>query len=189
MQFLYTGAQSYQAPQPDANLSLGGFISGTVIPNGQMNNIFSDISYQTAKRKSIEVRGIVLKNTLGINATDVIFGYTYPDNVNFKIEVAFVTINAANPTMIEKIGNGQSNPYTGIFQEASIASIDNSVDIGSLVAGASIAIWLRRTMTGVFTPPTFADVPSEVAYWKALSDPAADQTQLTNIILKYTVNQ
>lgn len=192
MQFFYTGAQLFQAIQTDPNLSLGGYISNTIVPNNGANNIFSDISYQTAQQQRVEVKGLILKNTLGIDTTDVLFGYTYPANANFKVEVAFIQINPTNPQQIEKIPTSQSSPYFATFQEANIDtahSINNSVDIGPILNNGNVGVWFRRTLTGIFTPPTFQDVPTEMAYWQALTNPSADSTQLTNLIIKYTVNQ
>lgn len=189
MQFLYTGASTYLGQQTDPNLSLGGLISGTIVPNNVPDNIFSDISYQTAQQRRVETRGLILQNITGVDVTDIIFGYTYPATPNFKIEVAFVAINATTPQQIEKISNAQASPYFATFQEANIDngnSIDNSVDIGDMIANAMIAVWLRRTITGVFTPPSFASVQDEMAFWQALSNPSSDPTKLTNFIIKYT---
>lgn len=193
MQLLYTGASIFQGTQNDPNLSLGGYISGSVVPNNQSNNIFSDISYQAAQQKRIEVRGLILQNILGVDVADVIFGYQYPVNPNFKIEVAFVMINTSTPTQIEKISNSQSSPYFATFEEANIdpnaiPPIDNSIDIGSLANQAMIAIWLRRTILGPFSAPVFTDVPTQMAYWQALSAPNLDTAKLTNFQIKYTVN-
>lgn len=192
MQLLYTGASIYQGTQQDPNLSLGGYISNSVVPNNKPNNIFSDISYQAALQKRVEVRGLILQNVLGVNATDVVFGYQYPSSTpNFMIEVAFVTINPSTPTLIEKIPNAQCSPYFATFEVANIdpttdPPTNNSVDIGPLANQAMIAIWLRRTILGPFAPPMFTDVPTQMAYWQALSAPNLDTALLTDFQIVYT---
>jgi hypothetical protein len=192
MQFFYTGSSTFQGQQNDPNLSLGGFISSTVVSNNSLNNIFSDLSYQTVQQKRQEVRGLILKNTLGTDATTISFGYQYPDVPTFKLEVAFVAINLSTPQVIEKIANGQANPYFATFVEANMDlahGIDNSVDIGNLLNGTSVAIWFRRTVISSLTPPVFPDLQTEMAWWENITNPNADSSQLIKIIINYNTNQ
>lgn len=192
MQLLYTGASSFQAQQTDPSLSLGGYISSSIMPNNGMNSIFSDISWQGAKDRKVEVRGLILQNLLGFDVTDVIFGYQYPTDPNFTLEVAFVTVNPNTPQLIEKIPNGESSPYFATFVEANIdpsASVDNSVDIGPMANNTMIAIWFRRTILGMFTPPSFPDITTERDYWKNLADPTIDSIKSISLKIKYTFNQ
>lgn len=196
MQFYYTGSITYLGTQNDPSQSLGGFISATLVPNDQLNNLFSDLSWQTVVSKRPETRGLILKNTLGTDAIGVTFGYIYPANPTFKIEVAFVTLNPSNPQVIEKIPNSQASPYAATFTEANIDpshSIDNSVSIGDLLNGASIGLWLRRTPVSVFTPPTFGtddtSIQAEIAFWQGISDPKRSPLQQVQIKMNYQINQ
>jgi len=192
MQFFYTGASTYLGQQNDPNLSLGGFISNTVVSNGTLDNIFSDLSYQTVQQKRQEVRGLIFKNTINTDALSVSFGYQYPDAPTFKLEVAFVNINSNTPQIIEKIANGQANPYYATFVEANVDptnNIDNSVDIGDLLDGTSIAVWFRRKIVSGLTPPSFPDLLTEMQWWENFTNPEADSSQLIKLMINYNTNQ
>lgn len=188
MQFLYTGASNYQAAQNDSNLSLGGYISSSTVPNDQLNNLFSDISAQTSQQKRSECKGLILKNTLEAEVKDVIFGYKYPTNSNFKLEVAFVNINTNNPQQVEKIPTAQATPYYATFNELDITtSENNSQNIGDLNVNDSILIWFKRTILDSTSLPTFSTLDEEVEFWKLMSNPTYNQIKEIEFVIKYSV--
>ena len=45
-------ANSSEAPQTDVSKSLGGYISSSVVPNGNINALFDMISLMTLKNKN-----------------------------------------------------------------------------------------------------------------------------------------
>lgn len=190
MQLFYTGASSYLGTQNDPFQSLGGYISNSLVPNNQVNNIFGDLSWQNVRNKKVATRGLILKNTTGFDCTDVLFGYEYPaaPAATFKLEVAFVSINQ---NQIERIVNGESSPIMAVFEEANIlpSGPDNSLDVGALANNVMIGLWLRLTPLLPLTPPAFNTVDDQITWWKNVSDPDNSSLQTINIKIKYSYNQ
>lgn len=187
MVLYYTNSNTYLGQQNNPAESIGGFLSGSVVPNNFLGNLFSDISFNSVKQKRIDTRAIVLQNTTGVNVTNIIFGFKYPINPSFKLEAAFVTLDSTGQKM-EKLQNGNASPYNAVWQEPSIitAGPDNSVNIGDLAINVKLGIWLRRTMNGLINVPAFATIDDEIAYYKSITDPNYDFSQKIQLIIKYT---
>ena len=146
MRFLYTGASAFLKPQNNPSLSLGGFMSSTVLPNGRMNSLFSDGSYFGSKYGNVETKALILENESGVAVNNLKLGYKYTGNLDFMIEVAFVTLQAPDFQQIEKIGNVREMPYYASFIEANIEGlIDNSAALGTMVPSGKLGVWIRRT--------------------------------------------
>lgn len=186
MRFLYTGASAYNTKQDNPLLSLGGYISNTIVPNDRINNLFSDISYVGFLNKSQECKAFILENETGITAHNVRIGYKYPTNRIFKMEVAFVGLNPSAPQQIERIPSSFDAPYYAEFVEANIDTDDdpdNSVDIGNLVAGGRIAVWFKRN---IIEPATIDDY---FTYYKQLSQNPENTSKKIQLIIKYQIDQ
>src|SRR5579872_2493539 len=157
MQLFYTGASTYQAIQNDPYQSLGGYISSSPVLNNALNNIFGDVSGRAVQKKQIETRGLILRNTLGVDCTDVVIGYELPsqNSPNILLEIAFVSLSGVTPMSMEKINNREGSPIFATFENANIIApnVDNSIDIGSLANDAVIGIWLRLTIQGSIVLP------------------------------------
>ncbi len=146
MRFLYSGATAYLLPQNNISLSLGGFVSSTIVPNGRLNSLFSDGSYKAAKFGSVETKALILENETQAGVTGVTFGYQYSVDPDFKIEVAVVTLS--NNQSMEQLESIRDTPYYGTFYEANVDpdnNIDNRLDLGDIAAGSRLGIWIRRT--------------------------------------------
>jgi hypothetical protein len=146
MLYLYTGATTPGAVQNDIDLSLGGNVSSTPIPNS-LDNLFDDISWMAIENRSVETKAYVIANNTNVDVDNYTIGYTYPANAIFKLEIAPVTL--AGGTTMEKIGDSSSSPYYATFVEANIDpahSINNSQNLGTIAAGTSLGIWIRRTI-------------------------------------------
>jgi len=177
MQLLYTGAETPNAQQTNPNLSLGGYVSATVVNLTRANALFGDISYLSKYNKTPITRGFVLKNDSTDNATGVLVGYEYTPNNGYKLEVAFATL--AQPDQMEQIMSQGDTPYYAEFSEANLSTVnpifDNSVNVGTIAAGASLGMWLRLTpnagtkscetlLAEQTTPPSSANVVLKVTF-------------------------
>lgn len=184
MRLLFTGADSYLAKQIDPVKSLGGHISSSIIPNGKMNNLFSDISYITQQDLREEIRAIVLENKELQVAEDVLIGYEY-DSDNFEIEIAFVSLDN-NEEKMELLSYSDEEPYDAIFYDARKTNEeDKSVNIGNLGVDSRMGIWLKRKMKKT-SIPIFQNINDEIEYWKTLYD--KENQKEINLTIKYKID-
>jgi hypothetical protein len=89
MILFYTGADTANAPQINAEKSLGGFVSGSPIPNGKLNNLFSSISKSAVLGNKTEIRMIALQNLTGATLSNVSI-YTNTVGKSTKLQLAAV---------------------------------------------------------------------------------------------------
>lgn len=145
MKLFYTGAEYLDAIQTSSDRSLGGYKSVTQIPNGALNVLFTNISYQTLQKKIPEVRALILKNTSGSLAINITLYTEIISAVPFsKIEVAPVTVGADG--LMEKIMTGKSSPYD-IDQWYELDGAGNAaIIIDELADGEYLGLWIRRTV-------------------------------------------
>ena len=120
MMYFLTGAQSSikkgGSPQNDTSKSLGGYVSTTPVPNGELNAMFDLISQMTLEKRQPETIAIALVNQLDKPVNNVTMKVvTTVDNIaSFKI--AAVPINAE--MAMEKIPNRYALPMVGNFYNA-----------------------------------------------------------------------
>lgn len=143
LQFYYTGAFKAGDLQDDPFKSLGGYVSGSLIPNGNLNNIFSSISQFTKEKSTFEVIGVVLKNISQNNINNIILYSESEINSYCNLEVAVVALAQDNGGYyMEKISNRNSLPYNAVFYN--IEGVANKINIGSLAKDAMLGIWFKR---------------------------------------------
>jgi hypothetical protein len=118
MMFYLTGAssslaKSQEAPQPDTAKSLGGYVSSSLVPNGELNVLFDLISTYTINKHRDEYVAIGLVNkydkTMRNLRLSVIAG---PDDI-CRFDVAAVTLDS-NFAM-EQIPNRYAQPINAEF--------------------------------------------------------------------------
>jgi len=171
MKFYYTGGKVLNDWQPDAEKSLGNFISENEIGNGSLSNIFSDISLLGQSRELVEIKAIALKNTLLVPVTNVYLYFTYPViDKNAKLEVGKEVFVSGK---IGTIPNSRSLPYGVTFSESS--AIGTKILLASsLAVGEAIGVWLRRTILPA--PVNSVEKENLEAYLLA-------QTKVENIVI------
>ena len=143
MRLFYTGATALDRPQENPNISLGGFKSSTVIPNGRKNALFSDIDYVQKHEGLFDIRGVVLKNETGAQVANITLYFDPDPNPTATYEIIAVTV-AANGSM-ESINDGKSLPYVGTFVSAT--GVANKVTLATTLADKGlIGLWVKRTI-------------------------------------------
>lgn len=144
MRFFYTNAFRALEAQGNADKSLGGFISSSPVPNGQLNNLFADISTFTIDHNVREVKGLALKNVLGKAVDNVTFKYKYPKGFSSKIEVAFVavTLDDCNRAVMEQIANVRSLPVYAEFHEANMVSAFASLKLEIVPQNETLTVYV-----------------------------------------------
>lgn len=146
MQLYYTGALTYLGEQLKSELSLGGFVSSSLVPNGKLEAIFPEISLYTIDKNDIEVRAIVLKNESTFVVNNIRLWFVYPTNSYSKLEVSAVNLSqdSNGGYYMEKVLDTHSLPYYAEFYEAD--GEVGAVSLGSLGAGSSLGLWLKRSL-------------------------------------------
>jgi len=144
MRLYYTTSVKEGNPQPKPEISLGGFRSGTVVPNGRLDNLFGEISEYTVDKNLSEYIALVLKNETGFIVSSATLHFAYDTDSVVKYEVAAVALNPTKCEM-EQISDVNSQPYNATFYEAD--GVDNAVElVASIPVDGKIGIWIKRTL-------------------------------------------
>lgn len=120
MMYFLTGANSSinkgGVPQNDPTKSLGGYISTTPVPNGELNVLFDLISAFTLEKNKRETIGIALVNRLDKPINNLTLSVvTEKENVaSFKV----AAVPIGNDMSMEKIPNRYAIPMIGEFYKA-----------------------------------------------------------------------
>jgi len=147
MYLYYTVASQPEDAQLKAILSLGGFKSSNKIPNGKLNNMFSDISaLSVTNYNQNRYIGLVLKNESGVDATDIYMWFDYPTGCfsKFRISALDMTTNSEGELVMEHVDSVNEQPVYADFNEADGEA--NKVLIGNLAAGEQIGIWIEMEL-------------------------------------------
>jgi hypothetical protein len=169
-----TGAQTSltssggQAPNLDPAQSLGGYISSTPVPNGQLNALFDDISLYTINQRQKETIAIALVN----DSKDQVINGLYVKTVvakdnQAKWRVAVTQVNIKNATM-EAITNRYAEPIGATFED--VEFVRANVDV-------KIVVPAEKGSTVVFYPfnvEVEMDDSSVDGNWEAIKDAFSD---------------
>lgn len=131
----YTGADTVEQAQTQIQRSLGGNKSSTRIPNGALNNLFSNIP---AAGKE-EIIGVVLKNETGVAVSDVTIFADLPVGSDVQFLVSAVTLNSG---VMEQLSNNQSIPYIGSLVDMTGAANTRTL-AADLGIGEQIGLWIK----------------------------------------------
>jgi len=120
MKLYLSGATHLNSVQKDISKSLGGFISSTSVPNGQLNVLFGDVSIYGEENSTQETIAIFLKNDSKDEISNLILQQIYNNNLGVddnlcKFEWAVVEPNEQG--FIERIGNRSEIPFDADFFE------------------------------------------------------------------------
>jgi hypothetical protein len=140
----YTGATAPDTIQINADKSLGGFVSSSVIPNGRLANLFSTIAKSDITGKVFDVRMIALKNITGGTVNNVKIYSVLGSSPHVKLKLAAVapaTNNCGNK-YFESIYDSHTLPYQATldYHEGS----GNAIDAGSILNNDIVGIWIMR---------------------------------------------
>lgn len=145
MILFYSGAQAPNNPSNQIQ-STGGFISNTPVPNGMINNLFSEITRSTLRQNVNEYKLIVLQNTTGATVNNLKI-WTEVQSTWFSLEIAVVEPvldTSCNKYYFEQIPNISSPPYQAIL--TSHEGQGNAVDVGPFQNQKYLGIWIRRKL-------------------------------------------
>lgn len=146
----YTGAIAFNKPQPDAYKSLGGYISGTVIPNSRLNTLFNNgsLSSKNDDNKN-ETICIAVKNIANADLKNFSMYCDFdPLNPDYTIEAAIVspTLDNCNALSFERLSSNRELPYYGEFND--ITTKEHKINIGTFAKNTYIGIFLCKKFIG-----------------------------------------
>jgi hypothetical protein len=178
----YTGASNNAEAQTKINLSLGNYVSSSLVPSGHVGATLRDVTRLTKQNNKKYVFMLALKNTTGSLATDVTIYYDYPTNNQYRLELAFVSpsTDLASNEVYEKILNTSSLPITGTFAEYS--SVGNAVNIGNIANGVSVGVWFKATLI----PASIVAPTCDALYAAFLAEEEEITEQEINFSISYT---
>ena len=131
-------AKSSEAAQTDPAKSLGGYISSTPVPNGELNVLFDLISSFTLEKKKKETIALALVNKLDQAVNNVTLKVVVGNENLATFRVAAVKPDSS--LAIEHIANRYAEPlaadfYSADFQRASVdIEITNPASVGEEIA-------------------------------------------------------
>jgi len=141
----FTGALDEGNTQTEPRLSIGNHVSGSIIPNAAINNLFGEISEYSLDKKVIEYRAVALKNTT--NAA-ISLAQLFYDNISnnpiVNIRMAVVTLQQdACGWYMERLPSALSKPLYATFVDN--RGIFNAITLPTINPGEYIGIWIERS--------------------------------------------
>jgi len=143
------------AANSDPNAAIGGAISTTEVTTATLHNLFDVVSGSEASSGDVEFRCIYVKNSHGSitleNTVVWISSNTPSGDSTIDIGLGSSAIDATEQTVA---GEGFA-PSAVTFSAPS--TLGTGLSIGSLAAGSTKAIWIRRTINvsaGVYDADT-----------------------------------
>ena len=147
LKLYYTGPKTYLGTQKNPESSLGGYPSVSLVPNEYQGNVFGDISLYTKHNEITTVIGLILKNELDLDLSNVSFYFDLPSGIISTYKVAAVSMSQDSDSQyyMEEIPNQNASPVYATFHEAD--GLVNAVDLGPIESGKMIGIWLKRIVS------------------------------------------
>lgn len=154
MKILYTGAISPDTPQNQPIKSLGGFLSNSPIPNGEVGSLFSSVSgiikpgFRSVRMIGIKNDELTQKTNLKIWAT-----VSSPDLDIALAAMAPALDTVCNKYFFEKIDNPHSLPLQATFNNYTET---DPISIASLDSQKFIGLWIKleKSLTPITTTTT-----------------------------------
>src|SRR5574344_2672633 len=146
--------KSPDAPQTDTAKSLGGYVSSTPVPNGELNVLFDLISAYTLEKRQKETIALALVNKLSQPVTDVTLKIVVGKGDLATFRVAAVALDSDNMSM-EHISNRYAEPMVAEFHNVDFqrASVDieilNPAGIGEEIALYPFNVSFEVTEAGI----------------------------------------
>lgn len=145
MKIYYTGASSYNAEQPLASRSLGGFLSSSEVRNARAGNLFDDSSEIARKNLYRQSVLIAVKND-SLDVMDnlrITFGADF-SVISSQFEIAFVApqSDSCGNIAFGRISSQTDKPYVDLDV---LSSNNNIFDLPPIAAGEIFGLWIVKT--------------------------------------------
>lgn len=141
-------AKSSEAAQTDPAKSLGGYISSTPVPNGELNVLFDLISSFTLEKKKKETIALALVNKLDQAVNNVTLKVVVGNENLATFRVAAVKPDSS--LAMEHIANRYAEPLAADFYSADFQRASVDIEITNPAsAGEEIALYPFNVIVGV----------------------------------------
>ena len=117
--------KSSEAPQTDTAKSLGGYVSSTPVPSGELNALFDLISAYTLEKKPRETIAVALINKLTQSIKDVTLKIVVEKDNIATFKVAAVALSES--LSMEHIANRYAEPMAAEFHKVDFQLILKSL--------------------------------------------------------------
>jgi hypothetical protein len=146
--------------QSTPSLSLGGFLSSSLVKNNSLDNLFGEITPYTITKEQDEYIGLMLVNDTGGDITGVNVWFDHPEDSYSKFYILGVlpATNGDGDKYIEAIPDRFSQPVYGTFEEA---DVNNKYSLGDIVDGDIVGVWIKRELLLDFISTDSNDVYEE----------------------------
>ena len=145
LRLYYSGGLQVGQLQNNPDLSLGGFMSATPLPNDSFDALFGTISEKGLSEKLSDTKAIFVRNEGEVTITDITLACVLPEHALCKFE--FSPVAVPNQKYMERIPNIRSAPFYAEFFESNDQE-NPEVLLESLAAGEIFGLWVRRTIIG-----------------------------------------
>lgn len=143
MKIFYTVSSREGDPQTKASMSLGGYQSGSPVPNGAFYSLFSDISIMTIERALPEYVGLIIRNVLEKTFSSVKLWVEVPAGGICKYRLAVVELSDSGE--MELLPTLNSQPFVGEFQDA--VSEETAIVVnGAFSPESQFGVWVERVI-------------------------------------------
>jgi hypothetical protein len=144
MLLFYTGSDQPLGIQKLPEKSLGGFISSSIVPNSQLNNLYSTLTKSDIDNDYSVIRILALTNITSSTITGITIYPILPTNPYIDIQLAVVLpfVDSCGNLNFERLSSDTSLPYYADF--ADYTSSSPLVYSTPLAAGASLGLFILR---------------------------------------------
>lgn len=155
VELYYTGATQFLADQTDPSLSLGGFISCTLVANDIVGNLFGSLSKSLISLNKFQTRVIAIRNNTGSDISGLNAYFNLPiDSEGNPENLAQYEIGYQQPQVdvecgdlkVENLSSQFALPFMNTFFQAA-NGVTQAISLPNLSNNAYLGIYVRRKPT------------------------------------------
>lgn len=142
MKLYFSDISQEGQPQSESRLSLGGYCSSTLVPSGQLNALFSEVSTYTLEKNRSEYIFIVIKNEFENVVKNPLLWIEKENShiCNFK----FAIVEPMPSGEFESTQSPFNKPLYAEFYTAD--GKEDAIELPSLNQGDILGLWIERSI-------------------------------------------
>lgn len=144
MKLYYTVSAGYDLPSTRPSNSIGGYQSSTMVQNDVYSAVFGEISLLAESKGSDEYIGLMLVNDSDTDLNNLKFWFKDvepPTQSVLEFAAVKPAIDENGNAFIERLATINSRPQNITFSHP---TEDSPANLGDMLAGVSIGVWLHR---------------------------------------------
>lgn len=142
MKLYFSDISQEGQPQNESRLSLGGYCSSTMVPSGQLNALFSEVSTYTLEKNRKEYIFLVIKNEFENVVKHPQLWIEKDDShiCNFK----FAIVEPMPSGEFESTQSPFNKPLYAEFYTAN--GIEDAIEMSPIDPGDMLGLWIERSI-------------------------------------------